>query len=122
MIEIRHYVTGQVLFQKECENIKLAVEAAIRDRANLSGAILSGVKIFGVEITKTPIQISGLKWQITILDTHIRIGCRQHSIDEWDSLDDRQISQMADDALELWKTHKDWIMSLARIHEVKTDN
>ena len=86
-------------------------------RANLSGANLSGANMYGVDgeamtIKKTPIQISGLRWHVTIFDNDMRIGCEYHSLANWWSYDDARISGMGSYALEFWKHHK------AMLHEI----
>jgi hypothetical protein len=48
--EIKHRITGAVLFSMECESIKLCVEAAVRAGATLSGADLSGADLSGVNL------------------------------------------------------------------------
>jgi hypothetical protein len=55
--EIKHRITGAVLFSMECESIKLCVEAAVRagcdlSGANLSDADLSGVNLFGCDLSR----------------------------------------------------------------------
>jgi uncharacterized protein YjbI with pentapeptide repeats len=54
--EIKHRITGAVLFSMECESIKLCVEAAVRagcdlSGANLSDADLSGATLFGCDLS-----------------------------------------------------------------------
>jgi uncharacterized protein YjbI with pentapeptide repeats len=43
--EIKHRITGAVLFSMECESIKLCVEAAVRAGCDLSGANLSDANL-----------------------------------------------------------------------------
>jgi len=44
--EIKHRLSGDVLFSLETENMKLCVEAAVRSGANLYGANLYGANLF----------------------------------------------------------------------------
>jgi len=43
--EIKHRLTGAVLFSLECESFKVCVEAAVKSRANLAGADLAGANL-----------------------------------------------------------------------------
>jgi hypothetical protein len=100
-------------------------------RANLSGAYLSGANLSdaylsraylsgakwadGIVINKVPLQISGLHWFVTILDTHMQIGCQLHSLADWAAFDDRQITEMdGRDALRFWRENKDALLGMAR--------
>ena len=85
-------------------------------RADLAGADLAGAKWRdGVVISKTPIQLYGLHWSVTILDAHMQIGCELHSLAEWSEFDDARIVAMdGRDALRFWRDHKDALLSLAR--------
>ena len=49
-IEIKHRFTGKILFSVETDSWRLAVEAAVRSRANLSGANLSGADLSGANL------------------------------------------------------------------------
>ena len=89
--------------------------------ANLAGAYLAGANLAGAKwteeivITKTPIQISGLHWFVTILDAHMQIGCELHSLAEWAEFDDARIVAMdGRDALRFWRDHKEALLSLAQ--------
>jgi hypothetical protein len=64
--------------------------------------------------TKEYTYITGLFWPIKIDDTYIRIGCRKHTIDEWDSFTDEEIAFMDEEALKFWRKHRGLIMSEAQ--------
>ena len=49
--EIKSWLTGAVLFSIETDNWKLAVEAAVKSRADLSGANLSGANLYGANLS-----------------------------------------------------------------------
>jgi hypothetical protein len=49
--EIKSRWNGSVLFSLETESLKLAVEAAVKSRANLSGANLSGADLSGANLS-----------------------------------------------------------------------
>jgi uncharacterized protein YjbI with pentapeptide repeats len=89
--------------------------AYLRD-ANLSDAYLRDAKWNnGAPITRTPIQLSGLKWQVTIADAHMQIGCQFASLAEWAAFDDAEIAAMdGKDALRFWRAHKEFILGMAR--------
>jgi hypothetical protein len=83
--------------------------------AYLTGANLTDAKWRDLVITKTPLQIGGLKWFVTILDAHMQIGCQLHSLEEWEAFDDRQIAEMdGRDALRFWRENKSMLLGFAR--------
>jgi len=89
-------------------------------RANFDGANFGGA-YYGknVPMTKRPIQIAGLFYSVMILDTHIKIGCELHAIDDWFSFDDNRISKMdGEDALTFWRENKHAIKAMAEMREV----
>jgi len=51
LIEIKNRLSGNVLFKIETENLKLAVEDAVKSRAKLSGADLSGADLYGADLS-----------------------------------------------------------------------
>ena len=76
------------------------LERANLERANLWGANLQDAK-------NSPMVINGLNWIVCISGTGMmRIGCQNHSIEDWKGFTDEQISRMAGDALEFWNKHK----------------
>ena len=94
--------------------------------ANLSGAYLSdadlsGATVYGINITRHPVVIDGLRWVVTIIDGHIKIGCQLHSIGAWGAFDDAAIAAMdGRDALRFWREHKAAIMALAAPFAIAT--
>ena len=127
LYEIKHLITGGVLFSLECDSLKLCVEAAVKagaslDGASLDGASLNGASLDGAEIrdgitiTRRPLQLYGLRWPVTIFDRHMQIGCEFHALSEWAAFDDRRIADMEDgrEALKFWRAHKDTLLGLAR--------
>ncbi len=95
-------------------------------RANLAGAYLAGAYLEdanladakwrdGVVISRTPIQIYGLYWPVTILDEHMQIGCELHRLNEWKAFDDARIGRMdARHAKKFWAENKEALLSMAR--------
>jgi hypothetical protein len=86
--------------------------------ANLAGAYLADAKWRnGIVITKAPVQIYGLTWPVTILDTHMQIGCELHSHAEWRAFDDRHIAAMDGlNAARFWRLHKEILLRLCDAH------
>ena len=137
-VQIKSRFDASVLFKCEADSFKLAVECAVKSRAdlsranlsgadlyganlsraNLSGADLYGANLYGEKITKIPIQISGLKWWINITEKHIQIGCEVNTAIEWFKFTDEEISAMHEEALDWWKANKNFIKS-AWEHHVK---
>ena len=135
-IEIKSWFDESVLFSIETDSWKLAVEAAVKSRANLSRADLSradlpganlsganlcradlsradlsranlsGANLSGEILDKTPLQILGTTWEILLTEKNIKIGCQFHSAEEWFSFDDYTIAKMDDKALDWWKIWK----------------
>ena len=141
MITIKHRFTGSILFELETTTIRLALEAAVKGRADLyeanlreadlRGANLRGANLYGakirddITITKSPIQVSGLYWIITIWEQHMQIGCEFHSHAEWSAADDAVIVAMGGrTALKFWREHKAALMALCASHAatIKTED
>ena len=84
-------------------------------RANLTGANLTGAKWRdGIDISKRPIQLFGLRWNVTILDQHMEIGCQLHPLHSWDLFTDEKIAEMDGDALKFWRAHKSLLLGMAQ--------
>mgnify|MGYP002781252561 CR=1 FL=1 len=134
-------VFGKVLFEHECVTFKECVEEAVKAganlaranltdanltganlaganlaRANLAGANLARANLAGAKIYIQPIQISGLRWFITVYADRIKIGCEDHSLTEWDSYKRLEISKMAEGAWDWWKAHKPLLIPIAKKH------
>jgi uncharacterized protein YjbI with pentapeptide repeats len=95
--------------------------------ANLSGANLSGANLYGTNLSGTTyhegtfnkglLQLIGLKWPILFLDTHIKIGCKFYSTNEWDNFTDEEINKLNSEALDFWQAYKDLIITIANKHQ-----
>jgi hypothetical protein len=88
--------------------------------AYLSGAYLRGADLRGavwadeVIVSREPMCVTGLHWDVWILDAHMQIGCELHSLAEWASFDDKRIVQMGGrDALRFWREHKAGLLAMA---------
>ena len=49
--EIKHWVSGKILFSLETESLKLCIEAAVKSGADLMGADLMGADLTGAYLT-----------------------------------------------------------------------
>ena len=87
--------------------------------AYLQGAILQDANGRDVTVTKAPIQISNLRWFVTIWDEHMQIGCEFHSHKQWAEYDDSRISSMDSNALKFWGEWKDVLLALCNKHRGK---
>ena len=117
-IEIKHRLTGSVLFSHEqAENsAQITLAAAIESGTNLYDADLRGANLYGEKLTKTPLLILNLLWDVTITTQHLRIGCQVHLISEWKSFDDEKIKSMASSASEFWSKYKTALIALCDAH------
>lgn len=104
---------GAYLTDANLEGVDLT-DAFLAD-AYLGGVNLTGATWGGVPCTKPPIQVFGLRYRVTILDSHIKIGCELYSLFEWQAFTDEQIVAMdGKNALTFWRQNKEGIMSIAR--------
>jgi uncharacterized protein YjbI with pentapeptide repeats len=56
--EIKHSVSGDVLFSFECESIKECVIEAVKQKANLTGANLTWANLTGANLTGADLDMS----------------------------------------------------------------
>ena len=118
-IEIKSRFTGKVLFAHDAEenSIKITLQAALSARANLRDADLYGANLYGDKLTKKPLFLYNLDWDVTVTTTFLKIGCQVHLIKDWKSFDDEKISSMAVGALEFWRKYKTAILALCDAHQ-----
>ena len=83
--------------------------------ANLKEAILQGANLQYANLPAEVIRIDGLRWDVTIFQDWITIGCQHHHIDDWDKFTDDEIAEMHDDALEFWKENKQKLFTIANL-------
>ena len=74
LIEIKHKSSGSVLFSIEAESWKIAVEAAVKSRADLSWANLSGADLSWSDIYGSDLSRANLYGARMAPDTHIETG------------------------------------------------
>jgi len=51
VFRIKHRFTGKILFELQCKSLKICIEAAVKSRADLSGADLSGADLSGADLS-----------------------------------------------------------------------
>ena len=139
---------ASLLFEYEAEknSLKITLQAAVKNGANLYGADLDGANLYcadlrganldganlrgadlyganlygadlyGEKLTKTPLQLNNLKWFVLISDKYLRIGCQRFTIEEWKNFDDATIVKMDFAALEFWRKWKAPIIALCDAH------
>ena len=88
--------------------------------AKLQGADLRGANLREADLkcTKLPTnvtRINGMKWDVTIFQDWMTIGCQHHHIDDWNKFTDDEIAEMDDGALEFWKENKDKLITVANL-------
>ena len=136
--EIKNRWTDEVLFTCEVPEgmesgmiARHAVETAIAENANLHGANLEDADLRGANLhganlcgaKNSPLVINGLNWDVQINGTGMmRIGCQNHSIEDWKSFTDERISQMASDALEFWNQHKSMLLGVCDSYKHTEEN
>ena len=131
MISIKHRFSESTLCEFDVETVKLAVETAVKDGANLRGADLYGANLRGADldganldganldgekIKKSPLSVVGLRYWCLISDGFMRLGCKRFSHDEWANFSDDEISDMDTGALEFWKQLKAPLLAMCKAH------
>ena len=129
---------ASLLFEYEAKenSLKIMLQAAVKNGANLEGANLEGANLYGAnlrsanlrganleganlegeKLTKTPLQLNNLKWPVLISDKYLRIGCQRFTIEEWKNFDDAAIVKMDFAALKFWRNWKAPIIALCDAH------
>ena len=121
--EIKNRFTGDVLFTCDIPEgmesgmiARHALETAIAEGANLQGANLGGANLWGAK--NPPMIITGLLWSIYINGVGMmRIGCQNHSIEDWKNFTDEKISAMDSNALTFWNQYKSMLLSACDTHK-----
>ncbi|WP_407488324.1 pentapeptide repeat-containing protein [Acinetobacter baumannii] len=102
-----------------CANLRGAdLSCADLSCANLRGADLRGAKA-------APLIVYGLRWNVIISGLgKMRIGCQEHSVEDWKSFDDARITRMDSEALEFWNQHKSMLLNMcdSYVHPVQEES
>ena len=109
-------------------NARVSNNAWVSDNARVSGnawvsgkawvsdnARVSGNERVSGNARVSPVQITGLRWPVTICDHVMTIGCQTHALSAWEAFSDGEIEAMdGPDALQFWRSNKDALLALAR--------
>ena len=123
MINIKHRLTGNVLFSSEEHDLSGAnmSDADLRDAdlryTNLRGADLRGANLSDADLVSCSGNRNQIRsifiseyYAITYTSEIMQIGCERHSFDDWWSFDDKRILEMdGKSALKFWRYSKDHI-------------
>ena len=75
--------------------------------ANLCGANLCDANLRGANGNMREIKTLACDlWPVSYTSSHMQIGCQRHSIQEWFSFNDSEISKMDSEAMGWWKIWK----------------
>ncbi|MER0131242.1 pentapeptide repeat-containing protein [Acinetobacter baumannii] len=102
-------------------------DADLRD-ANLRGADLRGADLRDADLRDAkaaPLIVYGLRWNVIISGLgKMRIGCQEHSVEDWKSFDDARITRMDSEALEFWNQHKSMLLNMcdSYVHPVQEES
>ena len=97
-------------------------DADLRD-ADLRGANLRGANLSDAKAA--PLIVYGLRWYVIISGLgKMRIGCQEHSVEDWKSFDDARITRMNSEALEFWNQHKSMLLNMcdSYVHPVQEES
>ena len=104
-----------------CASLNCAsLNCARLDGASLNCASLNCARLDGatygdnVPCTQAPLQLLGSRYDVLVLDRHVKIGCEIHATEEWRAYGQRQIEAMdGDDAWTWWQQYRDTILAMA---------
>lgn len=97
------------------EDAKVYENAYVFENAEIYGEAYGSAKICGTAIcTEVAINLVGLRWNITITDHHLAIGCEQHTFDEWHSFSNNKIDEMHPEALCFWEKYKSILFAIIK--------
>ena len=97
------------------DNARVYGNARVSDNAQVYGnAMVCG------DTSKSPINITGLEYSITITDRHIKIGCEFHSIEQWEKFTESEIKSMdGHKANKFWNNYRESILNIAKQYQQK---
>ena len=144
-VEIKSRWSGTVIFTAEIEaaedtptgvRLGLAVKAAVKAKAYLSGANLSGADLSRAYLSGANLSgadLNGLlglndwikciqieDWPISYTSEVMQIGCQRHALSAWRDFDDATIARMdGRRALQFWRKWKAWIFQTIEMAPAK---
>ena len=90
--------------------------AQVYDTARVCGSTL----VYGsAQVAKTPINVTGLRYDVLICDKLLTIGCQQHEPAKWRRFTPDQIKKMDTDAATFWRRHRDALLVMCKHHQAK---
>lgn len=93
-----------------------SMESVSLDGASVFGANFAGARWQQrITLKRAPMTVSGLDYQVIILDDHMQIGCQLHPISAWGEFDYRRIAEMdGKRAVAFWRRHGVALIAMAR--------
>ena len=70
LFEIKHRISGSILFSLKTETLKLTLEAAVKTGAYLTGAYLTGADLTGADLTGAYLRDADLTGAKNYVDNH----------------------------------------------------
>ena len=138
VISITSRGSNTVLFRHDVANntIRRTLEAAVKSGASLrcadlhgadlrnarlrgaelDGADLDGAELDGEILTRSPISIQNLRWNILITSRWMRIGCQRHQHEQWADFSDMEVAPWHEEALQFWRTWKAPLLTVCAQH------
>ena len=125
--QIKHCVTGKVLFEQNCNSLRECVVAAVKARAYLAGANLAGADLAGADLARA--NLAGVHDVIPLGQPNgwhafawhrdgvmqVRVGCRSKTLaegrDYWAGKDNRREVLAALDYAEAVAKLRAWPLS-----------
>ena len=120
-MEIKHKLANEVLLTIEGDSLQEAnlqgadLQEADLQGANLQWANLQGANLQWANLPTEVIRIDGMRWDVTIFQDWMTIGCQHHHLDDWNKFTDDEISKMDVDALEFWQANKGKLIAVANL-------
>ena len=99
------------------------LKGANLEGADLRGAYLRGANLKGADLTgvigncKEIKSIQTNKYKVNFTATHLTIGCKSYTLNQWQLFSDAQISNMDTGALKWWKDWKEIIFKMIELSE-----
>jgi len=130
-MQLKRWDTGEVIFDMKCSTFRELVEGATKEGISFYHADMSGADMRGANMSDADMRGANMryaignmielktlaleKYVVTFNDSHMAIGCQQHTIEGWFEFTDDRISQMGHGALEWWKKWKDFIFTAIKM-------
>ena len=128
-VEIKSRFGSTVLFTCEAASMLLALEAAVKASADLSGANLYGADLYGANLYGANLSGADLRsadldikigrldfggWSVLVTPTETQIGCQKHPNKDWLKHTPKSVAFMHTDAAKWWRQHGTVVKALIR--------